>query len=213
MCDNSNIKDLLPDYSERKPGDPARKLVEEHLASCEDCRSELSLFEMMREDAVPDPGDAFWSEMPGRVYRLVQEQKSQKKALNLSRHGDWFILPRRAWAAAAAVIILLVTWFLINPFSGREEDGHLLTEVYDHGYGSIHDPALTHPSTNMSDLSASELDTVSAWAARELSHIASEAEPTLLNAADHELSEELADLNTDEIERVSTILKEYDEEG
>ena len=84
--------------------------------------------------------------------------------------------------------------------------------VYDVGYGSLHDPVLTHPSTNMSDLSDTQLATVDNWAGRELTAMAFEAE-SIMPSADKEEYEELAELNGHEIEKLSTMLKDYYEEG
>ena len=59
-------------------------MIENHLASCEDCRNELSLLRMMTEETVPDPGETFWSAMPGRVYQAVQTRKAGSRTFGLA---------------------------------------------------------------------------------------------------------------------------------
>ncbi len=73
MCKDTTIKELLPAYREQALDRTEMLMIENHLASCEDCRNELSLLRMMAEEAVPDPGEAFWAAMPGRVYQCCSD--------------------------------------------------------------------------------------------------------------------------------------------
>jgi predicted anti-sigma-YlaC factor YlaD len=208
-CKNNDIKELFPAYLERTLDETDRERIETHLASCEDCRTELALLQTMSEEPVPDPGEAFWTALPNNVYRAMQDQRSKKKMFDLSWIADRLVLPRWTWTAAAAAIVLLVSWFVINPLH-RQGNDHVFGDEYDYSYGSIHDPNLTHPAMNMSDLSAAQLDSVDTGVGQELSTMAFEAESVML--ADSDPSEELAELDHHEIERLSDLLNEYEEE-
>jgi hypothetical protein len=210
-CSDKNIKDLLPAYLARELDADEAAPVDAHLASCEDCRAELALLAMMAEETVPDPGAAFWAEMPGRVFREVRAQRSKRKIFDVSRITERLALPRWTWAAAATALVLLVSWLIINPPQKQGDDSAVWKEAYDYSYGSVHDPALTHPSTNMSELSSTELNSVDAWAGQELSAMAFEAESVMLNPAESDPAEEMAELNAREIEQFSRSLSELEE--
>jgi anti-sigma factor RsiW len=202
---------MLPAFIKRELGSPEQTRIEAHLESCEDCRTELLLLKLMAEDAVPDPGGEFWTALPERVARAVQEQRPDRKPFLLSRWADRFLLPRWAWTAAAVGVVLLVSWFTINP-SVRQE-GHSPASSAEENYEWEQDPALSQTSSNLFELSPSELDTVESWAGRELSTIALEAESIMLSRPEEDISEELAELEAAEIERLSALLSEYEEEG
>lgn len=210
ICKNFDIKELLPAYVSKELDRDTSNRVESHVASCSDCREELSLLTMMSEEAVPDPGEAFWAQLPGRIEREVRDRKASRK-FGLSGLFDRMVLPRWAWTAAAVGALVLVTWFAVDPLKHRGEDP-ALHEVYDAGYASLHDPVLTHPSTNMNDLSDPQLATIDSWAGQELKTIAVEAE-AVLPTADKDEYDELAELNGQEIEKLSTMLNDYYEEG
>jgi hypothetical protein len=211
-CKKLEIKELLPAYVSDELDQDSGDRIERHLASCEDCRQELGLLAMMSEEGVPDPGEAFWTQLPGKVEREVRAGKNQPKLPGLSRLLDRLLLPRWTWTAASLAVVLLVAWLMVEPFR-HEGEMPALHDVYDIGYGSLHDPVLTHPSTNMADLSEPQLATVDSWAGQELTTIAFEAESIAPNAPDREEYEELAELNGHEIERLSTMLDDYYEEG
>ena len=210
ICKNLDIKELLPDYVSETLDKHAKSRVENHLASCEDCSNEMSLLTMMSEEAVPDPGVAFWAQLPGKIERDVRVWKASRESA-LSWLLDRLVLPRWAWAAAALGTVLVITWLTIAP-PKQGEEGPSLHELYDVGYGSLHDPVLTHPSTNMSDLSDKQLATVDNWAGQELTAMAFEAE-SITPSNDREEYEELAELNGQQIEKLSRMLKDYYEEG
>jgi hypothetical protein len=211
-CKDIDIKELLPSYVSDELDDRRKSRVESHLASCEDCRQELGLLTMMSEETVPDPGEAFWAQMPGRIEREVRAGKAVR-TFDLSRILDSLTLPRWSWTAAAVGALLLVTWFAIAPPDRQEGESPALQEVYDVGYGSLHDPVLTHPSTNMTDLSDPQLAMIDTWAGRELTAMAVEAESAALGMTDREEDDELTELNGQQIEELSRMLKDYYEEG
>ncbi len=210
ICHDTTIKELLPAYAEDALDGLEKQQVETHVASCDDCRRELSLLLTLAAEPVPDPGEAFWAQMPARVEREVRAQQSAGKRFDFSRLLNSLILPRWAWATAGLAAVLLLVWVAIGPFTRGEAPP--LHEVYDAGYASVHDPVLTHPSTEMSDLSEPQLDTVNAWARQELTMMASESEAVMPNA-DRDVYEELSDLNGPEIDKLSSILNDYSEEG
>ena len=74
LCKNNTIKEMLPEYVADALEEEDMARVREHLIACSDCAQEAALLRMMADEPVPDPGEAFWAEMPGRVYRAVQQK-------------------------------------------------------------------------------------------------------------------------------------------
>ncbi len=209
-CKRTDIKELLPAFVSGELDRDGQALVAGHLEQCADCREERDLLMMLSEETVPDPGEAFWAELPGKVRREVRARSNERKLPDLAGLLDRLLLPRWVWTSAALGTVLLVAWFVVAPF--RHTDGPALHEVYDVGYGSVHDPVLTHPSTNMTDLSDPQLETVDNWAGQELKNLAYQAESVTPNT-DREIYEELAELDGREIEKLSKMLNDYSEEG
>jgi hypothetical protein len=212
-CKNNDIKELLPLYAGNELGQADLLRVKEHLRSCEDCGQEAALLRMMAEEPVPDPDDAFWAELPGRVYRAVREQdnNSLRRRLRDLLHGA--ILPRWAWAAATAGVVLIISLAIINPAVRHEAGLSGPGDDYLYDDAANHDPVLRHTSSTIAELTSSELDAVDAWAAEALSSLAFEAGENGTNAIDADLSEELAELNAPEADRLSTMLNDLVEEG
>ena len=209
-CTNTDIKELLPAYAAEAltPEDLAR--VREHLRACADCAREAAVLRLMASEPVPDPGEAFWAEMPGRVYRAVQHERAGRS----SRVRPWYELlrgaafPRWAWLTAAACIVLLgLSWFIVNPALHRDNGDEYASDDV-----SIHDPVLRHTSSTIAELTPPELDAVDSWAATELSSLTRENAPDVERALDTDLSEELAELNAPEVDRLSTMLNEMNNE-
>ncbi len=154
---------------------------------------------------MPDPGERYWDEMPGRVFRAVQAQKKRKWSFELSWLTDRLILPRWVIAASTVGLALVISWFAVQtPQKGPASQGY--------------EPApeiMVSDSVPLSDLDRDQLDTVSAWAGSELASIAREtsAAPVMVNTTDTDIYEELADLNTKEAERLSTMLDQWGQEG
>jgi len=65
----------------------------------------------------------------------------------------------------------------------------------------------------LNDLDHDQLDTISTWAGDELFSIAHEAAPVMANTADTDLYEEITELNTNEAERLSSMLDQLGQEG
>ncbi len=209
MCTAIDIKELLPAFVEQGLGHADTLRVEGHLGFCEDCRTELSLLRMMAEERVPDPGKVFWATMPDRVYRAVQEQKSRRKPFDLARLADRLTLPRWAWAAATVGIVFMISWFIIqSPRHYPDVSGPPGYDLPDENMiadntGTLH----------LSEFDQDELNIVDDWAGRELASIAHEAEFLMANNHDTDMYEELAELNAQEVKRLSEIIIHYKQEG
>ena len=210
-CHDENIKDLLPAYREQGLDPPELERVRTHLESCGDCRGSLAVLELLSEESVPDPGKEFWAAMPERVYRAVHERKEVKGHFGLSRVLDWFILPRWAWTAATAGVVLLVSWVaFLGPLKAPEHTQYAGYEIS--GETMPADPSVTDPSL-ISELDQDELDTATAWAEKELASFAREIEHNMVNGADTDLYEELRQLNATEVEQLSRLVDQWQQEG
>lgn len=209
-CDDKTIKDLLPAYRDRNLDLAELERVRVHLQSCEDCRTDLALLGLLASDSVPDPGEAFWKAMPGRVHRAVRQEMERKGRAGLSRILDRFILPRWAWTAAAVGAVLLVSWiaFLVPQKSPDRppSPGYDVSEDIMAADSSAADPA------QISALDRDELDTAAAWAGNELASISRELDLSMVNGADTDLYEELRQLNAGEVERLSTMIEQWSQE-
>jgi anti-sigma factor RsiW len=213
-CTNNNIKELLPKYRKNSLSGEEKLHIEKHVKTCEDCRIELSVLRMMGVDAVPDPGETFWAEMPDRVYRSVQEQKARKPRFSFGALVERMVLPRWALAAAAAGVALTVSWLVMHPLPKDSAPSALLTEesVYEEGIAA--DAVLAHPVQNLAELTSDQLAAVDAWVSSELSGIASDAGTTMAFVFDTDLTEDLSDLNPREVDRLATMLQKLvQEEG
>lgn len=195
MCNDKIIKELLLAYREQALDKTEELMIENHLASCEDCRIELTLLRMLTEEAVPDPGEAYWSAMPGRVYRAVQEQKTGNTSFDLARLLERITLPRWTWAAASVMTVLLVSWLIIGPV--QQEPALNPSQEYEFGAESI-------PSelVNISELNNEELSAIDNWAGAELAFIAGESEQVLENSQERDVYEELVELDAQQAERL-----------
>ena len=206
MCNDTTIKELLPAYREQAPDQTGNLLVENHLASCDDCRTELSLLRMMAEETVPDPGEAFWNAMPDRIYQAVQKPQPKKKIFDLSWLFDRMALPRWAWAAATAGTVLIISWLVFTPLQNKPET----TQSQGDEYAGV---TVAAGSVSVADLDQDELSTIDSWTGSELGAIAQEAEPVIGTGRDADIYEAFEDLNTREVERLSNMLVQFVEEG
>lgn len=200
---------MLPAYVADALEEEDMARVREHLIACSDCAQEAALLRMMADEPVPDPGEAFWAEMPGRVYRAVQQKEKRRPRLNFHELLQRLVLPRWAWAAAAVGIVFALSWLIMHqaPQETIVPEEYAVEDVFHY------DPVLRHTSVAIAELTSPELDAVDAWAATELSSLALEDGANAANIFDTDLNEELAELNAHEVDRLSTMLKEPDEEG
>ena len=206
MCNDKTIKELLPAYREQALDQTENLLVENHLASCDDCRTELSLLRMMAEETVPDPGEAFWNAMPDRINQAVQKPQPKKKIFDLSWLFDRMALPRWAWAAATAGTVLIISWLVFTPLQNKPET----TQSQGDEYAGV---TVAAGSVSLADLDQDELSTIDSWTGSELGAIAQEAEPVIGTGRDADIYEAFEDLNAREVERLSTMLVQLVEEG
>jgi len=206
MCNDKTIKELLPAYREEALDQTEKLLIENHLASCDECRTELSLLRLMAEETVPDPGEAFWAAMPDRIYQAVQKRQPKNKISDLSWLLDRMALPRWTWAAAAVGTVLIISWLIITPLQNKSEK---LSSPGNEYAGET----VAAGSISVADLDQDELSTIDSWAGSELGSIAQEAEPVLGTGRDADIYEAFEDLNAREVERLSTMLVQLVEEG
>jgi len=206
MCNDKTIKELLPAYLDQAHDQAENLMIKSHLASCDECRTELSLLRLMAEEPVPDPGEAFWAAMPDRVYQAVQKRQTNKKTFDLAWFLDRMALPRWIWAASTVGIVLIVSWLIVTPLQKR-------TEMPQSQGNEFADEAVATWSVSVADLDHDELSTIDSWAGSELASMAQEAELVLANGRDADIYEAFEDLNAGEIERISKMLEQIRREG
>ncbi len=207
-CNDKNIKEMLPVYLEEGLDPDGRLRVKGHLKTCEDCRAELVLLRAMADEPVPDPGKAFWSQMPARIYREVQKQKSSERERRwpgLSRIVERMILPRWAWAAAAVCFLLAIFWFSFQP---AQNSGVPKTPVIAEDETSDEDILSVDP-VDVAGLDPSELENLTTWVNNGLADIGDETQSVAMNGAEKDIDEELAELNSIEIKKLSTMLEKW----
>ncbi len=205
-CHDENIKDLLPAYREQVLDQPELDRVRIHLESCEDCRRSLVLLELLAEESVPDPGEAYWAALPERVHRAVREAKERKGHFGLSRILGRFILPRWAWTAAATGVVLLVSWVAFR--APQKLPDQALSPGYE-----VSDEIVAADPAQISEFDRDELDAVASWAGNELASISQEIESGMMNGSDTDLYEDVRQLNAREVERLSTMIDQWKQEG
>jgi anti-sigma factor RsiW len=208
-CENNDIKAMLPAYLEQGLDREEQLWVEQHLASCEDCRAELSLIRMMTEEPVPDPGEAFWATMPARVHRAVREQKNRKNLFDLFGLWDRLTLTRWIAAAATAGILLALSWFIMR----APQQVH--DETLSQGYELADEVVVADADdVHMSELDYGELEAVDAWAGQQLASLSPEMEHGLVNSTwEKGIYEELYELNAKEVDLLSSKIRDWEREG
>lgn len=117
----SEIKELTVPYLELDL-EPARvRDVTIHLDGCANCRAEMEAVRQVlvrvKGVTVPDPGDQFWSEFPGRVRQeLARAQvKGQGDVTPLRKPvsaRSWLRTSMWPMALAASVLLLIGAWSL-----------------------------------------------------------------------------------------------------
>jgi hypothetical protein len=205
-CTSNDIKILLPAYLEQALDQPDRKLIEDHLAMCEDCRTELALLRMMGEDPVPDPGGAFWQTMPERVFRAVQDGKAQRKPPSLSSLWHRPFLPRWAWATVAVGLVAAASWFMVRPAT-REIAG-----TVPPGEETAYEYSLPPEPVNVVELSTTELKAATQWAQNELAPMHEAVIRDAPENAPKDIYEDLMELSPQELDRVYEMLKKKEQD-
>jgi hypothetical protein len=182
--------------------------VKGHLKACEDCRTELTLLRAMAAEPAPDPGKAFWAQMPARIYREVQKQKSlerERRWPGLSGIVDRMILPRWAWTAAAVGVILAISWLSFYSVRDREVAKTAVSSGDETSYEEI----LSVDPVDVAGLDLSELENLATWINSGLAAIGDETRSVAANSTETGIEEELAELNSKEIRKLSTMLEKW----
>jgi hypothetical protein len=206
-CKDKNIKDFLPAYREQVLDQQELLRIEQHLDSCADCRGELALLRAMSEDDVPDPGEAFWAAIPGRVFRAVQEEKTGMRSFDLARL--WSLLtPYRLAAAAATIgIVLILAWFTVRQ-QGKEQ-----VTAFSDRY-ELSDEIMATDNPLEEELDPYELETAAAWANAQLASLSDELVYSPVDGIfDSGINEDLSDLDAKEIDHLANKIKQWKEEG
>jgi len=202
-CTNEHIKELLPAYLAQELAPTDLRAVEKHIEACPDCSAELDLLRIVANEAVPDPEEAFWNTMPDRVYRAVKQEAMDRPHVDLSRLLRGF-QPRWVFAAATICVLLVVS---LSIFYMVQLEPDTMTSQID----PYADEALSSSMT-IAALNQDEIISIDTWAGSELFSIAQEAEPVMAGDQDTNLYEELAVLNGGEIDKLSRMINDWEEE-
>jgi hypothetical protein len=206
-CKNKEIQALLPAHLEQSLDQESQAGVERHLTACGDCRTELALLRLMSEEPVPDPGEAFWAAMPGRIFREVEAQKQQKASQWFPLGRGTLIFPRWAWAVASVFLVAAVILLLDRPVP-PDIARNALPEN-----GSSYEELLPAEPIDMAELTDIEIDSVDLWATEELVLLRDDASDTFRAGTDISLDDRLAELDSQELDQLSRMLDTQDEEG
>jgi len=204
---SKEIQTLLPAHLEQSLDQESRVGVERHLEVCEDCRTELALLRMMSEEPVPDPGEAFWAAMPGRIFREVEAQKKQKASPWLPFGRGTLIFPRWAWAGASVFLVAAVILLLDRPVP-LDIARTALPET-----GSSYGDLIPAEPIDMAELTDIEIDSVDLWATEELALLRDDASDMFGTSTDISLDDRLSELDSQELDQLSRMLDTQDEEG
>jgi anti-sigma factor RsiW len=205
-CKDKKIKELLPAYLGQGLDEAEVIRAEAHLKTCEDCRMELTLLRAMADEPVPDPGKAFWAQMPAKIYREVQKRKSperERRWPGLSGIRERMTLPRWAWAAAAIGVILAISWFSFHP----AQDRVVAKTAVSSGDETSYEDILSADPVDVAILDPSELETLATWVNSGLAAIGDETRSVALNTTEKDFDEELSELNSKEIKKLSRMLE------
>jgi hypothetical protein len=205
-CREITIRELLPAAAAQALAPEERRLVERHLALCEDCRRELAVLAALAEEPVPDPGDAFWNAMPDLVYRAVQEQQANRRRPLREFLQSLLLPPRWAWTAAALFVIAGGGWFLAR--SGQEQIAKTLSAPVEGGGEAVY----ADEPVNVDVLSPKELNAASQWAQNEFAPVRDAVVRDAPEPAQKDIDEDIMNLSPRELERVYELLKEKERE-
>ena len=162
---------------------------------------------MLAAEPVPNPGEAFWAALPGRVFRAVHSEEQRKQSWWGSRIPLSITLPRWAWTAAAVLIVASVSWLLVRPAPVR------IARVATPERGAVRTTLTPADALELADLSDIEVDAVDLWATEELALLQDDYLDIMRNNADMSIDDRLAELNAEELESLSRMLDDKSEEG
>ena len=108
--------ELLPEYIKGLLDPEEMKRVADHLAGCMECASQVRVIRQLEDEVLPDPGQWFWTSLPGKVTAQVEAGRRRKARV---------LIPVWAGGLAAAAIAVLM---LLQPGSAPQ----LQTDVPDY---------------------------------------------------------------------------------
>lgn len=205
MCTNKNIQELLPAYLEKALDQDERARVEQHLSACGECRSEIALIRALAEEPVPDPGEAFWAAMPGRIERAVRA--GEERGRSWWRSSVPLSLPRWAWATAVVLLMAALSLPLVRPVPVRS------ARIAAPDRAAYQTAPTAADVLELADLSEDEVDAIDLWASEELALLQNDVIDTFRSGAEASLNDRLRELNAEELEELSRMLDDQNEEG
>ena len=116
----SDIRNMTVPYLELELEGERVHQVTVHLETCLDCRSEMEsvrqVLVRLKGRVVPDPGQRFWTEFPGRVREgLLHARAAVSRPDRTTQiRPNGLRVPWWPWAVAASVIVLLGAWLLVG---------------------------------------------------------------------------------------------------
>jgi len=108
---SAHERERLAGYLDGELSPPERAEVEAHLAMCEECASLLAEMGAVDDVARGLPLEApsgYFETLPGRVRARIEAKSRPRKRTDAAAHAGWR-LPVWAWAAAAALLLAVVT--------------------------------------------------------------------------------------------------------
>jgi len=208
MCQNEEIRTALPALLEGSLEGSMRMQVEAHLASCADCAAELALLRELAAQPVPDPGEAFWAAMPGKVARELQQAGTAGRPGKLAEWLAGLALPRWGWATAVVLIAALAAWYVAAPQHGRMRDS-LAKRGAAPQVRVVEDPA------SLTGVRPRDLGQLSSWAHRELLSAQKDLEEPVLGSSmiDNGLDDDLVALDQKQLDELVRKLRAGGQEG
>lgn len=206
LCKNELIKELLPEYGANVLDPEDQKLVEQHLSTCADCREELSLLRVMADGPVPDPGEAYWASLPNRVYRAVQEEKASNASSHRHRFWELFAQLRPITLGAAFATILIIAAVAVIMMQQRAP-APVAARIYEIPGTITND---SDDTIKLSEVDRDTLTNMDGWVGKQFAALGREVDRADLSSDD--INDELAELDTKEIDRLSQIITRAEEE-
>lgn len=208
MCGNNDIQTALPAYLEGSLNEAERLLVEGHLGLCADCTAELAMLRELAAQPVPDPGEAFWASLPGKVARDLREVEAHNRRRSLTGLVAGLALPRWVWAAAAVLVAALAAWYLAAPQDGTVR-GILAKR------GAAAQVRVVEQPASLKGVNPQDVARLSSWAHRELLAAQKELDEPVMDTAviDPGIDDDLVALDQKQLDELVRKLKARGQEG
>jgi hypothetical protein len=138
--------------------------VKQHIALCRVCQEEYEVLLSLKNTAIPDPGEAFWSSLPSEVVREGKSQSRQKwlgwNPLHL--WAWWSGLGRAVQGGLAVAAVALAIFILLVPGSTP-----VIDKTLDTAKVGLSDPVF-YIGSDTGLITVSEVDLVKAGQALQL---------------------------------------------